>query len=70
MQRPADEVTPLWLSYFAVSDAGLAAQAAEDSGATVLLAPTTDVREGNIAVITDPSGAILALQSMTQGASS
>ncbi|NRB70346.1 MAG: VOC family protein [Xanthomonadales bacterium] len=70
MQRPADELTPLWLSYFAVRDAGLAAQAAADSGATVLLAPTADVREGTIAVITDPSGAILALQSMNQGASS
>jgi predicted enzyme related to lactoylglutathione lyase len=41
--------------------AALAARAAS-LGGTVLLAPDPDVRKGSLAVVADPSGAIVALQ--------
>ena len=62
MQRPADEVEPLWLTYFAVKDPGAAANAAAQAGGEVILPPLPDVRDGSIAIITDPAGAVLALQ--------
>jgi predicted enzyme related to lactoylglutathione lyase len=62
MQRPDPRVTPLWLTHFAVADVSAAAAKAEALGGRVLLAPSPDLREGTLAVVTDPGGAILALQ--------
>ncbi len=62
MDRPDSRVTPLWLTHFAVDDVELAASQAEQLGGRVLLAPSPELREGTLAVITDPAGAILALR--------
>jgi predicted enzyme related to lactoylglutathione lyase len=62
LQNPTDDWKPAWLTYFGVSDPVAAAQRAESLGGRVLLAPTPEVREGTLALIADPSGAILALQ--------
>lgn len=62
MQRPDPRVTPLWLTHFAVADVAAATARAEALGGRVLLAPSPDLREGTLAVVTDPGGAILALQ--------
>jgi len=62
MDRPDPRVTPLWLTHFAVSDVGAAARRAAELGGKVLLAPSPDLREGTLAVVTDPTGALLALQ--------
>jgi predicted enzyme related to lactoylglutathione lyase len=62
MPRPGDDVTPVWLTYFGVSDPGAAAAKAEQLGGTVLLPPSADLRDGTMAVVTDPSGAVLVLQ--------
>lgn len=62
MDRPDDRLTPIWLTHFAVDDVVLAASQAERLGGRVLLAPAPELREGMLAVITDPTGAILALQ--------
>ena len=62
MQRPDPRVTPLWLTHFAVADVAAATARAEALGGRVLLAPSPELREGTLAVVTDPGGAILALQ--------
>jgi len=62
MDRPDPRVTPLWLTHFAVSDVGAATRRAAELGGRVLLAPSPDLREGTLAVVTDPTGALLALQ--------
>jgi predicted enzyme related to lactoylglutathione lyase len=53
---------PQWLTSFGVDDPAQAAERAAALGGTVLLAPTPEVREGTMALILDPSGAVLALQ--------
>ncbi len=62
LQRPDDALEPLWLTYFAVEDPAVAAGEVESLGGEVLLAPSPELREGSMAVITDPGGAVLALQ--------
>jgi predicted enzyme related to lactoylglutathione lyase len=62
MARPDERLQPLWLTHFAVADVGVAARRAAELGGTVLLAPDPELREGTMAVVTDPNGAILALQ--------
>jgi predicted enzyme related to lactoylglutathione lyase len=62
MRRPGEDVDPLWLTHFAVADPAAAAARVAELGGSVLLAPSEDLREGSLAVVTDPTGAILALQ--------
>jgi predicted enzyme related to lactoylglutathione lyase len=62
MARPDERLKPLWLTYFAVADVAAAARRAAELGGKVLLAPAADLREGTLAVVTDPTGAVLALQ--------
>jgi predicted enzyme related to lactoylglutathione lyase len=62
MERPDARVEPLWLTHFAVADVEAAARRAAELGGRVLLAPAAELREGTLAVVTDPTGAILALQ--------
>ncbi len=61
LQNPTDW-KPAWLTHFAVADPAAAAGRVEALGGRVLLAPNPDVREGTVAIVADPSGAILALQ--------
>ncbi len=62
MPRPADNGDPVWLTYFGVRDPKAAAARAKELGGTVLLPPSPDVREGTMAIVTDPVGAVLVLQ--------
>lgn len=62
LQRPSPEITPLWLTYFAVADPMEAAKRAEQLGGRILKAPSDDFREGTVALVTDPTGAVIALQ--------
>ena len=62
MAMPANEVEPLWLTYFGVEDPQRAAAKAKELGGTVVLPPSPEVREGTMAVVTDPTGAVLVLQ--------
>jgi predicted enzyme related to lactoylglutathione lyase len=56
------DVPPNWLPYVFVTDpAGLAARVPE-LGGRVLLAPHPDLRKGTLAVVADPTGAVIALQ--------
>jgi predicted enzyme related to lactoylglutathione lyase len=62
MRRPNDDIEPLWLTYFAVADPAATASQVAALGGKVLLAPSPELREGTVALILDPAGAVLALQ--------
>jgi predicted enzyme related to lactoylglutathione lyase len=64
LQNPTDW-EPQWLTYFGVEDPAAAAKLATELGGRVLLEPTPEVREGTMALVIDPSGAVLALQKST-----
>jgi len=56
------DVPPNWLPYvFVIDPAGLAARV-PGLGGKVLLAPRPDLRKGTLAVVADPTGAVVALQ--------
>lgn len=59
---PNDNVQPLWLTHFAVQDPAAAAGKAGTLGGKVILEPSADIRDGEMAVVTDPTGAVLALK--------
>lgn len=62
MDNPFESAQPLWLTYIAVVDPAATAARVEALGGKVLLAPSPELRDGNMALIQDPGGAILALQ--------
>jgi predicted enzyme related to lactoylglutathione lyase len=64
LKRPDDRVSPLWLTHFAVADVRSATRRAAELGGQVLLAPAAELRDGTLAVVTDPTGALLALQQL------
>jgi predicted enzyme related to lactoylglutathione lyase len=57
---------PQWLTYFGVEDPAAAAERAAALGGRVLLEPTPEVREGTMALVTDPTGAVFALRKSTR----
>lgn len=61
MQRPDDRVQPTWVTHFRVEDLADSVALVERLGGQVLLAPAQEVRGGSLAVVTDPTGALLAL---------
>ena len=62
-QKPAsDEYAATWLTAFGVEDPGAAAAKAESLGGKIIVPASADLRDGTIAVVTDPAGAILVLQ--------
>jgi predicted enzyme related to lactoylglutathione lyase len=65
LRNPTDW-SPQWLTSFGVEDPAAAADRAAELGGEILLAPTLEVREGGLALVTDPSGAVLALQRWPQ----
>jgi len=62
LKNPAEQWDPLWLTYFGVDDPAAAASRAESLGGKVLVPVSPEIREGTMAVVQDPSGAILVLQ--------
>lgn len=61
MLRPNEQLDPLWLTYFAVDNVADVSARVESLGGERLLAPASDIRDGRIALVTDPGGAILGL---------
>jgi hypothetical protein len=62
LKNPTEKWDPVWLTYFGVHDAAAAARKAEQLGGKILLAASPEVRDGSMAVVADPSGAVLVLQ--------
>lgn len=61
MLRPNEQLQPLWLTYFAVDDVNRVSARVATLGGERLLAPDADIRDGRVALVTDPSGAVLGL---------
>jgi predicted enzyme related to lactoylglutathione lyase len=62
LKNPSEQWDPLWLTYFGVDDPATAASRAESLGGKILVPVSAEIREGTMAVVADPSGAILVLQ--------
>jgi len=61
-QNPVRNMKSQWIPYIKVSDAGRTAERVKELGGEVFLEPTPDVRNGSVAVVADPNGAIFCLQ--------
>ncbi|MDD9301428.1 MAG: VOC family protein [Desulfobacter sp.] len=59
-----DHVKPNWLPYIAVADVALISHRAEKLGGKILVSPEPNVKEGHVAIISDPSGAVFAVQQL------
>ena len=66
MERPSEQLDPLWLTHFGVVDVRAATQKVSELGGRVLLGPDRELRFGLMAVVVDPNGAILALHQWTK----
>jgi len=62
LRNPIAVDRPIWLPYVRVADPAASAARAAQLGGRVLLAPREDLRNGTMALIADPTGAVLALQ--------
>jgi len=62
MRMPFGGMQPMWLVSVMVADPAASAQRAQQLGGRVLVMPRPDVRGGSVALVADPSGAVLALQ--------
>jgi hypothetical protein len=64
LQIPPDleGVQPNWLPYVRVEDPAALAAKVLSLGGKVVIAPRADIRNGTLAIVTDPTGAALALQ--------
>ena len=62
IKSPVENVRPNWLSYVLADDPAALALRAASLGGKVLVAPRPEIRNGTLAVVADPSGAVLALQ--------
>jgi len=62
MKIPIENVRPNWLSYVRVEDPAALAARVVSLGGKVVVAPRPEIRNGTLAVVADPSGAVLALQ--------
>ena len=59
------EIRPHWVPYVRVENAQAIADRVDDLGGAVIVAPRDDLRDGKVAVIADPSGAVVAVQEWT-----
>ncbi len=62
---PRKDVKPNWLPYVAVSDISATVAYVKALGGKVLLEPDDTIRDDSVAVIADPSGAVLAIQNLS-----
>ncbi len=62
LKNPMENTRSQWLPYIRVADPAALTQKARDAGATVLAAPSSELRDGNVAVLLDPTGAPFVIQ--------
>ncbi|MDX1405100.1 MAG: VOC family protein [Woeseiaceae bacterium] len=60
-RKPSRDMASTWLTHFGVGNPEAAAQRAKELGGTILLPVSPELRDGTIAVVTDPAGAVLVL---------
>jgi predicted enzyme related to lactoylglutathione lyase len=62
VELPWDDVLPHWLPYLRVADVGETIGRVERAGGQVLLAPSAAHDEGTVAIVSDPTGGVFAIQ--------
>ncbi len=62
INNPIDNMSSQWVPYIKVVDPAYMVSKAKKLGAIVLLQPSEDIRNGSVAVLADPNGAIFCLQ--------
>ncbi len=62
VQIPWEDVKPNWVPYIAVEDVDAVASRVESLGGRLLIEPDPNIREGKVAIIADPTGAVFAVQ--------
>lgn len=62
---PRDDIKPNWVPYIAVKDVMTVAQKAKQLGGILLIEPDKKIRDGMLAIISDPTGAVFAVQQMS-----
>jgi len=62
LKSPWENVRPNWLPYIRVEDPVMVADYVPKIGGKVIIAPDPGIRKGTVAVIADPTGAVLAVQ--------
>ena len=65
VKNPTD-AAPVWLTYFGVDDAVAAEGRVAALGGAVVVRASPQLREGTMALVTDPRGALLVLQKVAQ----
>jgi len=65
LKRPVEEIEPVWLSYIRVADVAATAARVPALGGRVLAGPQPRDLGGEVALIADPSGAGIAIQTWT-----
>jgi predicted enzyme related to lactoylglutathione lyase len=66
---PWDDVKPNWVPYIAVEDVMAIADKVKQLGGILLIEPDKKVREGRVAIISDPNGAVFGVQQLSGTAS-
>jgi hypothetical protein len=61
-KSPFERVRANWLPYVLVADPAAMAAKAQSLGGAIVVAPRPDLRKGTLAIIADPTGAVMALQ--------
>lgn len=61
-RNPSEQAAPTWLTSFGVDDPVAAAARVEMLGGKVILPPSRQLRGGTMALVEDPTGALLILQ--------
>ena len=64
LENPSDQAVPVWLTYFGVDDPAATAARAAELGGSIVLPVSPELREGTMAVVKDPTGALLVLQKL------
>jgi predicted enzyme related to lactoylglutathione lyase len=62
LKSPWENVRPNWLPYIRVEDPAMVTDRVPKIGGKVILEPDPGIRKGSVAVIADPTGAVLAVQ--------
>lgn len=60
-----NDVKPNWVPYIAVEDVMAVADKAKQLGGILLIEPDKQVREGMVAIISDPNGAVFGVQQLS-----
>jgi predicted enzyme related to lactoylglutathione lyase len=67
VRMPWDKVEPHWLPYLRVADVSDTVARVEAAGGVVLVAPRAEFDDGSVAIVSDPTGGVFAIQQRRQG---